>query len=82
MSWLYWDWLKRPIFAVLVLMPFVVFADMVAGKSAGVWYQLWIAGLLVGVPCLVVLFAIALPRDIASETIARFRNILSSGAST
>lgn len=71
----WWSWLKRPILAALILMPFAVTVTWLTGSVVNQWGQLFIAGVAIGLPAAIVLFVVALPRDVSTEIALRLPQI-------
>jgi len=69
----WWSWLKRPIAAALLLIPFVMSAGYWATTAVDPLFKLLITSTWVGIPSAVALFFVALPRDIRSEIVIRWR---------
>jgi len=73
-----WTWLRRPLVAALLLLPFVFLADVFSYRPEHAWSQLGITLIFMAIPCGWVLFKVALPHDVAEEAIGRFRSFKSS----
>lgn len=69
----WWSWLKRPIFAAFVLLPFMFSAKWICSGASNAWTQLLIAGLWIGIPATITLFTLALPSDVKEEISLRWR---------
>jgi O-antigen/teichoic acid export membrane protein len=69
----WWSWMRRSLLAILLLAPFVWTSGAIAGAATLPWVQLALVTLWVGAPALVVMFAIALPSDVAGEIRQYFR---------
>jgi len=69
----WWSWLKRPVLAAFILLPFAFTVAWLAHSSPNAWAQLIIASLWIGVPATITLFAFALPRDVKEELFLRWR---------
>lgn len=69
----WWTWIRRPLGAALLLMPFVITTSTVASDISNSWLQLAVAGSWVGIPSLITLFTFVLPRDIFGEINLRWR---------
>ena len=67
-----WTWIKRPLCTGFILLPFVVLSFYVGSQSQSSMFQLGAALILVGIPCVTVLFKVALPRDILKEAFMRW----------
>jgi O-antigen/teichoic acid export membrane protein len=67
----WWTWLKRPISCVLILTPFVLSAGWLTTSVSSSWGQLLIASAWIGLPATIVLFLVALPRDVREEIALR-----------
>jgi len=76
---LYWTWLRRPLAAALLLVPFVATTSSVANLASGPWPQLAVACVWVGTPSLIALFTFALPRDVTAEIALRLQQFSFSG---
>jgi O-antigen/teichoic acid export membrane protein len=63
----WWTWLKRPILAGIILLPFVISSAWMADSVTNSWGQLFIAAAWVGLPAAIVLLFVALPRDVKRE---------------
>jgi O-antigen/teichoic acid export membrane protein len=63
----WWTWLKRPIFAGILLLPFVISSPWLASIVPNLWGQLFIALAWVGLPAAIVFLFVALPRDVRKE---------------
>ena len=70
---LWWAWLKRPILAAFILLPFVLSAEWIAHSTPNAWAQLLIASLWIGIPAAITLFTLALPSDVKEELVLRWR---------
>lgn len=68
----WWTWLKRPILSMLILTPFVLSAGWLTSNVSSPWGQLLIASAWIGLPATIVLFLVALPRDLSNEIALRF----------
>ncbi len=68
-----WTWLRRPILAGLILLPFVFGSAALSNTIANPWFQFSITLVVVGLPCIVVLLTVALPRELAHEAFGRLR---------
>jgi len=75
----WWVWIRRPLAAALLLMPFVATANIVIGVPTGSWVQLATAFLWVGIPSLIVVLTFVFPRDITAEIALRWRQFPFSG---
>jgi O-antigen/teichoic acid export membrane protein len=75
----WWMWIRRPLLAGLLLIPFVATAKFVAGFGNGPWLQLAIASSWIGIPSLIAFFTFVLPRDVATEIAFRWRQTSLSG---
>jgi O-antigen/teichoic acid export membrane protein len=75
----WWTWVRRPLVAALLLVPFVATTSTVAGMASGPWLQLAIACSWVGIPSLIVLFTFVFPRDVTAEVSLRCQQLSSSG---
>ncbi len=73
----FWSsWLKRPIVAAFVLLPFMLSAEWISSGAPSAWTQLVIAGFWIGIPAVITLFTLALPRDVKEEICLRWRQPL------
>lgn len=63
----WWAWLRRPILAAVILLPFVISAPWLTSTSLNPWVQLLGAAAWVGLPATITLLFIALPRDVRDE---------------
>jgi O-antigen/teichoic acid export membrane protein len=70
---LWWIWLRRPIFAGVILLPFVISSPWPTNSFTNVWGQLFCAAAWVGLPAAVTLLLVALPRDVRKEFALRWR---------
>jgi len=70
----WWTWIRRPLGAGLLLMPFVITSSTVAGNVNNPWLQLVVASLWVGIPSLIALFTFVLPRDVSREFNLRWQS--------
>jgi hypothetical protein len=68
----WWTWLKRPILAVIILLPFVISSPWITGSVPNLWGQLFSALAWVGLPAAIVLLFVALPRDVREEFAQRW----------
>ncbi len=68
----WWTWLKRPILAVIILLPFVISSPWIIGSVPNLWGQLFSALAWVGLPAAIVLLFVALPRDVREEFAQRW----------
>lgn len=76
---LFWTWLRRPLLAGLILFPFVAISSQIASLATNTWYQLGVAFLVMAIPCALVLFKVALPRDVAEEAFGHLHKLRASG---
>lgn len=76
---LFWTWLRGPLLAGLMLFPFVAISSEAASLATLAWHQLGVAFLVMTIPCALVLFKVALPRDVAEETFGHLRKLMQSG---
>jgi len=72
---LWWQWLKRPLGTALILMPFVLSAEWVVDITSGAWAQLFVACTWVGLPGVISLLFVSLPRDVKTELINRWSTL-------
>ena len=68
----WWTWLKRPLFAAVILLPFVLSSSWLASSVTNLWGQLFIAATWVGMPAAITLLFVALPRDVRQEFAQRW----------
>jgi O-antigen/teichoic acid export membrane protein len=68
-----WTWIRRPLAASLLLIPFVATTSIVASMARDPWLQLAIACSWVGVPSLIALCTFVFPRDVIGEIALRLR---------
>ncbi len=73
----WWIWLKRPIFAVIILLPFVISSPWMISSVTSLWGQLFVAVAWVGLPATIALFFVALPRDVRKEFAQRWPRLSS-----
>jgi len=69
----WWMWIRRPLVAALLLIPFVATTGIVASIPSDPWLQLAIASSWVGIPSFIVLCTFVLPRDVTAEIVLRLR---------
>jgi len=75
----WWTWIRRPLAAALLLIPFVATTNVIACIASGPWLQLAIACSWVGIPSLIALCTFALPRDVSAEFALRWQQFSFSG---
>jgi len=63
----WWTWLKRPILAGLILLPFVVSSPWITRGVPSLWGQLFSVLAWVGLPAAIAFLFAALPRDVRRE---------------
>ena len=68
----WWTWVKRPLLAAVILLPFVISSPWVANGVSSLWGQLFIAATWVGMPAAITLLFVALPRDVRKEFAQRW----------
>lgn len=68
----WWTWLKRPLLAAVILLPFVISTRWLASSVPNLWGQLFIAVTWVSVPAAITLLFVALPRDVRKEFAQRW----------
>jgi hypothetical protein len=68
----WWTWLKRPILAGIILLPFVISSPWLISSVSNLWGQLFIAVAWVGMPAAITLLFVALPRDVKKEFAQRW----------
>jgi O-antigen/teichoic acid export membrane protein len=79
MNVFWWAWIRRPLVASLLLMPFVATTGIVASTASGPWLQLAIGCTWIGIPSLIALFTFVLPRDVTAEIALRWQQFSFSG---
>ncbi len=79
MNVFWWTWIRRPLGAALLLIPFSVTTEAFTSMVGIPWLQLAIASLWVGIPSLITLVIFIFPRDISTEIAFRWRTFLWSG---
>jgi O-antigen/teichoic acid export membrane protein len=67
-----WNWLRRPLLAAIILLPFVTTCSWLAGSASNLWAQLFIAATWVGFPAAITFMFIALPHDVRQEFAQRW----------
>jgi O-antigen/teichoic acid export membrane protein len=77
----WWGWLKRPILASFILLPFMFSAKSIAHAAPNAWAQLIVQGFWIGIPAAITLFVFALPRDVRAEFTFHWRHSSFSGRS-
>ncbi len=75
---IWWTWLRRPIAATVALAPFVLTAEELVAGVSNIWWQLFATCAWVGVPAVLALFLLAVPRDVQMELWARLRHLLNA----
>lgn len=75
-SALYWAWLRRSFLAAALLLPFVLFAPQIAAAALHPWAAVALTTAWIGVPVVLVLTFVALPRDVRVEIAGRFTPLL------
>ncbi len=68
----WWTWLKRPLLAAIILLPFVISSSWLASSPLSLWGQLFAAFAWVGLPATFTFLFIALPRDVRKEFALRW----------
>jgi O-antigen/teichoic acid export membrane protein len=68
----WWTWLKRPILAAIILLPFVISSPWITSSVPNLWGQLFSALAWVGLPAAITLLFVALPRDVRNEFAQRW----------
>ena len=68
----WWTWLKRPVLAGIILLPFVISSPWLTSSVSNLWGQLFIAVTWVGMPAAITLLFVALPRDVRKEFAQRW----------
>ena len=68
----WWTWLKRPILAGIILLPFVISSPWLINSIPSAWGQLFIITIWVGLPATITLVFIALPHDVKKEFAQRW----------
>jgi O-antigen/teichoic acid export membrane protein len=69
---LWWTWLKRPILAGIILLPFVISTPWLTSNVTNLWSQLFVAVAWVGLPAAITLLLVAVPRDVIKEFAQRW----------
>jgi len=72
---LWWDWLKRPLLAGIILLPFVFSSSWIAGTVSNLWGQFLLSLAWVGLPATITLLLVALPRDVRAEFAQRWSKL-------
>jgi O-antigen/teichoic acid export membrane protein len=72
----WWTWLKGPILAATVLAPIVLTGAWFGASFGGKWNQFLATGICVGLPAIIVLFLIVIPRELKQELAGRWRQCL------
>jgi O-antigen/teichoic acid export membrane protein len=68
----WWTWLKRPILAAIIMLPFVSSSSWMANSVSNSWGQLFISAAWVGLPAAITLIIVALPREARKEFALRW----------
>lgn len=68
----WWTWLKRPILAGIILLPFVISSTWLTKGIANPWTQLFVAVAWVGIPAALTLLLVGIPRDVRKEFALRW----------
>lgn len=68
----WWSWLKRPILAGIILLPFIISSPYLISSVSNPWGQLFSALAWVGLPAAITLLLVALPRDVKKEFAQRW----------
>jgi hypothetical protein len=68
----WWTWLKRPILAGIILLPFVIISPWLTSIVPTLWGQFFIVAIWVGMPAATTLLFVALPRDVRKEFAQRW----------
>jgi O-antigen/teichoic acid export membrane protein len=76
----WWIWLKRPVLAGIVLLPFVISSSWLASNFSNLWGQLFVAVAWVGLPAIIALVFVAIPRDVRKELALRWPQLSFLGA--
>jgi len=71
----WWTWLKRPLLAVLVLLPFVLSANWLASGIINPWVQVSVVTAWVGLPAVSILVFFVLPRDVSNEMLLQWQKL-------
>jgi O-antigen/teichoic acid export membrane protein len=69
---LVWTWLRRPLLAGIFLAPFVVASGLLVDRIASPSFQLITALMVIGFPAVLVIFTLAIPKELAIEARARW----------
>jgi O-antigen/teichoic acid export membrane protein len=68
----WWTWLRRPILAGILLLPFVIISPWITNSVPNLWGQLFVAAAWVGLPATITLLFVALPLDVRKELALRW----------
>jgi len=68
----WWSWLKRPMLAGIILLPFVISSPWMISSVPNLWGQFLSALAWVGLPAAIVLLFVAFPRDVRKEFAQRW----------
>jgi len=68
----WWTWLRRPILAGIILLPFAISSPWLTKSIANLWGQLFVAVAWVGIPVAITLLLVGLPRDVRNELALRW----------
>jgi O-antigen/teichoic acid export membrane protein len=68
----WWTWLKRPILAGLILLPFVISSPWLTNSVPNLWGQFFGALAWIGIPAAITLLFVALPREVRKEFAQRW----------
>jgi O-antigen/teichoic acid export membrane protein len=68
----WWTWLKRPILAGMILLPFVISSLWLTKSVTSLWGQLFVAVAWVSIPAAITLLFVGLPRDVRNELALRW----------
>ncbi len=71
----WWTWLKRPILAGIILLPFVISSPWLTSIVPTLWSQFFIVAIWVGMPAATTLLFVALPRDVRKEFAQRWSQL-------
>jgi O-antigen/teichoic acid export membrane protein len=67
-----WTWLRRSLLTAALLLPFVLTTTAITSGTTHPWIQMVLASLWVGIPALIALATVALPRDVKAEVLGKF----------
>jgi O-antigen/teichoic acid export membrane protein len=67
-----WTWLRRSLLTAALLLPFVLTTNAISSGANTPWIQLVLSSLWAGIPALIALATVALPREVKAEVLAKF----------